>query len=116
LKPIRSSALTKAQKAKGAGLLNDDALSHFGESAAALPSYIKAKGKSRSTSPEVARMAALKAKKNGQIQPTAAPSTKPKVKAKGDETDGDTDAESGDEAELLDENQLNELEDIYKRC
>lgn len=127
VKPIRSSALTKAQKAKGKDLINEDALAHFGESAAGMPAYVKRKEQSRSVSPDKGK-AVAKAKTNGTrtrsqstsgsgsraVSPTK--KVKPaKGKAKEGDLDEDSEAESGDEAELLNESQLNELEDIYKR-
>jgi hypothetical protein len=129
VKPIRSSALTKVQKAKGKGLVNEDALAHFGESAAGMPAYVKRKEQSHSVSPDKGK-ASVKGKTNGTrassqmasgsgsgsraVSPTK--KVRPaRGKAKEADVDEDSEAESGDEAELLDESQLNELEDIYKR-
>lgn len=128
IKPIRSSALTKAQKAKGKGLINEDALAHFGESATGMPAYVKRKAQSRSVSPEKGIASSVKGKANGTrassqtasgsgsraVSPTK--KVKPaKGKAKEGDLEEESDVESGDEAELLNESQLNELEDIYKR-
>lgn len=109
LKPVRSSALTKAQKAKGKELVNGEALAHFGQSGAL--------AKSRSTSPDKSKAKTRSA--GPSLIPSRAGSPSKKVKAakgKPEDLDDESDVESGDEAELLNQSQLNELEDIYKRC
>ena len=127
IKPIRSSALTKAQKAKGKGLINEDALAHFGESATGMPAYVKRGEQSRSVSPDkgkasakgrvnVTRASSQTASGSGSRAVSPTKKVKPaKGKANEGEIEEDSEVESGDEAELLNESQLNELEDIYKR-
>jgi len=109
LKPIRSSALTKAQKAKGKEMVNGEALAHFGQSGAL--------AKSRSTSPDKSKVKSRSAGPSSVPSRAGSPTKKVKpAKGKQEDLDEESDVESGDEAELLNQSQLNELEDIYKRC
>jgi hypothetical protein len=109
LKPVRSSALTKAQKAKGKELVNGEALAHFGQSGAL--------AKSRSTSPDKSKAKNQRAGPSSVTSRAGSPSKKVKpARGKQEDLDEESDVESGDEAELLNQSQLNELEDIYKRC
>lgn len=96
VKPLMSNALLLAQKKNGqAAEINEMSLKHF--PASGLPS---SSSRRRSVSPS---------------KGSAASGNKEKGKASAKNSDDEEDEDSGDEAEKLDEAQLNEIDSIYRK-
>lgn len=94
VKPIRSNALLLAQKKNGKAEINEKSLQHFSD---------KPKLASRGSSPS------KKSDSSG---------SKEKDKKSAKNSDGEEEDEgegSGDEAEKLDEGQMNEIDSIYRK-
>jgi DNA repair protein RAD5 len=94
VKPLRSNALLLAQKKNGRAVINETSLKHFDSNGGKLPSSALAR---RSASPS-------KSSSSG------------KGKEKGSARNSDDEEEdSGDEAEKLNDEQMNELDQIYRK-
>lgn len=91
---MRSNALLLAQKKNGAAVINETSLQHFSDSP-------KPK---RSPSPSKGSNASGGEKGKGKISA-----------ANSDDEGEDGDEDSGDEAEKLDDKQLNEIDSIYRK-
>lgn len=88
VKPVRSNALLLAQKKNGRAVINDDSLKHFEDK-----------------KPVVKR-------EGSPTKGSGSSGSKGKEKAGDGEAD---DEDSGDEAEKLDEQQMNEIDEIYRK-
>jgi hypothetical protein len=103
LRPVRSNALLRANKKDGKVPIEEDALKLF-DNAAGLSKHLEDRSQIRSKSSSPSKEDAKKKNKGKKRKPD-------------DEDDiDDDDADSGDEAELLNDEQLNELDRIYQRC
>ncbi|OCF60506.1 DNA repair protein RAD5 [Kwoniella mangroviensis CBS 10435] len=96
VKPLRSNALLLAQKKNGAAVINETSLQHFSDSPKPKRSPSPSKGSNGTAS------------EKGKGKASAANSD--------DDGDGDEDEDSGDEAEKLDERQMNEIDAIYAKA
>nr|XP_019046210.1 DNA repair protein RAD5 [Kwoniella bestiolae CBS 10118]OCF25140.1 DNA repair protein RAD5 [Kwoniella bestiolae CBS 10118] len=94
VKPIRSNALLLAQKKNGAAVINETSLQHFSDSPKPKRSPSPSKGS------------------NG----TASEKGKGKASAANSDNEEEEDEDSGDEAEKLDEKQMNEIDAIYAKA
>ncbi|OCF36767.1 DNA repair protein RAD5 [Kwoniella heveanensis BCC8398] len=97
VKPLRSNALLLAQKKNGAAEINDNSLKHFSDDARPTSKT----GVKRSPSPS-----------KGSTSST----DKGKGKASTANSDDEDDEDSGDEAEKLDDEQMNEIDTIYRKA
>ena len=93
VKPLQSNALLMAQKKNGAAVINETSLKHF--DASDRPAPIR-----RSASPS---------------KGSSSSSRKGKGKVSARNSDEEEDEDSGDEAEKLNDAQLNELDTIYSK-
>ncbi|CAD6588890.1 MAG: DNA helicase rad5 [Tremellales sp. Tagirdzhanova-0007] len=93
VKPLRSNALLMAQKKNGAAVIDETSLKHFDTSDRPAP------GRSASPSME-----------------SSSSSRKGKDKVAASNSDDEEDEDSGDEAEKLNDAQLNELDTIYSKA
>ena len=95
VKPIQSNALLMAQKKNGqAAQINEASLKHFPDTTGAIAD------RKRSVSPSVSRVTSV---------------DKSKGKTSAVHSDEEDDEDSGDEAEKLDEQQMNEIDSIYRK-
>lgn len=102
LKPLRTSALVQKNKQNGKVVTDQDTIDYMSHGTQ-LEHYVK----SRSQSPT---------KKSYQKSRNSSPNRMGRGKGKAKDEDGEfSEAESGDEAEVLNEEQLNELDNIYQR-
>ncbi|WVR07134.1 hypothetical protein IAU60_004175 [Kwoniella sp. DSM 27419] len=97
VKPLRSNALLLAQKKNGAAVIDETSLKHFGDGAR--PSTTA--GVKRSPSPSKGSVSSVE---------------KGKGKASTANSDDEDDEDSGDEAEKLDDQQMNEIDSIYRKA
>jgi DNA repair protein RAD5 len=95
VKPLRSNALLLAQKKNGRAVINETSLKHFDSNGGKPPPSALAR---RSASPS-----------------KSSSSGKGKEKGSARNSD-DEDEDSGDEAEKLNDEQMNELDQIYRKC
>jgi DNA repair protein RAD5 len=95
VKAIQSNALLAAQKQNGSAVINEKSLKHFEK-----PS----KAERRSASPS-----------KGSTSSADKDKGKGKTSAKNSDNDNDDDEDSGDEAEKLNDEQMNELDTIYRK-
>lgn len=97
VKPLQSNALLAAQKKNGSATINETSLQHFEKNGR----DAKAKAERRSASPSKAS--------NG-----SGGKGKEKSSPNGSDDEGEEE-DSGDEAEKLNDEQLNELDSIYRK-
>lgn len=90
VKALQSNALLAAQKQNGSATINEKSLKHFD----------KPKSERRSASPS---------------KGSTSSADKGKGKSSAKNSDGEEEEDSGDEAEKLDEEQMNELDTIYRK-
>jgi len=90
VKALQSNALLAAQKQNGSATINEKSLKHFD----------KPKSERRSASPS---------------KGSTSSADKGKGKSSAKNSDGEEEEDSGDEAEKLDEKQMNELDTIYRK-
>lgn len=96
VKPLRSNALLLAQKKNGKADINEKSLQHF------------------SDKPQLASTNARRSQSPSKKSDSS--STKGKEKKSARNSDNEEDGEdSGDEAEKLDEQQMNEIDSIYRK-
>lgn len=93
VKPLQSNALLMAQKKNGAAVIDETSLKHFDTSTPAKPSRRSASHSKGSNS--------------------SGGKGKGRVSARN--SDDEEDEDSGDEAEKLNDEQLNELDSIYRK-
>jgi len=93
VKPLQSNALLMAQKKNGAAVIDETSLKHFDTSTPAKPSR-------RSASPS---------------KGSNSSGGKGKGRVSARNSDDEEDEDSGDEAEKLNDEQLNELDSIYRK-
>lgn len=98
VKAIQSNALLAAQKKNGSATINEKSLKHFSDSSNPPGS----RSDRRSPSPSKAST-------------SSGGKGKGKVSAKNSD-DEEEEEDSGDEAEKLDDDQMNELDNIYRKC
>lgn len=92
MKALQSNALLAAQKQNGSATINEKSLKHFDKD--------KPKAERRSASPS---------------KGSSSSADKGKGKTSAKNSDGEEEEDSGDEAEKLDEEQMNELDTIYRK-
>ncbi|WVQ99319.1 hypothetical protein IAU59_006451 [Kwoniella sp. CBS 9459] len=97
VKPLRSNALLLAQKKNGAAEINETSLKHFSDDARPTSKT----GVKRSPSPS---------------KGSTSSADKGKGKASAANSDAEEDEDSGDEAEKLDDEQMNEIDTIYRKA
>jgi DNA repair protein RAD5 len=99
VKPIRSNALLLAQKKHGKAEINEQSLQHF------------------SDRPKLSGRSSASKRDPSPSKQSDASGSKDKGKKSAKNSEGEEDAEegSGDEAEKLDEEQLDEIDTIYRK-
>jgi DNA repair protein RAD5 len=102
IKPLRSNALLLAQKKNGRAEINEKSLGHFSDQKGLNPNVPRR----RSTSPS---------KKSLSSDSKDKPGEKEGESARNSDNEEDEAEDSGDEAEKLDEEQMNEIDSIYRK-
>jgi hypothetical protein len=93
VKPLQTNALLLAQKKNGAAVINEKSLKHF------------------SPTPQIPKRDPSPSKGST----SSGGKGKEKTSAKNSDEEDDEDGDSGDEAEKLDDKQLNEIDSIYRK-
>lgn len=96
VKPLQSNALLAAQKKNGSATINEKSLKHFGDDAK--PPFAKVERRSASPS-----------------KGSTSSGGKAKGKTSAKNSDDEEEEDSGDEAEKLNDDQMNELDNIYRK-